>query len=156
MNIHLIAIGEKMPHWIEAGFEEYAKRLQQDLVLSLHEIPAGRRGKNADLTRIMHKEGEEMLARIPEHSHCIALDVKGKAWSTEQLAQNLQQWQQQDGSVSLLIGGPEGLAPSCLQRARQLWSLSPLTFPHPLVRVILAEQLYRAWSIIHNHPYHRG
>jgi len=156
MRIKLIAIGESMPNWVVTGFQEYAKRLQQDVVLSLHEIPASKRGKNADLARIIQKEGELMLAQIPNSSHCIALDVKGKVWSTEQLAQNLNNWQLQGNDVSLLIGGPEGLAPACLARANQTWSLSALTFPHPLVRVIVAEQLYRAWSIIHNHPYHRA
>lgn len=155
MRFRLIAIGDKMPAWIEAGFTEYAKRLQHTCPLILHDIPAGKRGKNADIARITEKEGQAMLACIPQGSHVIALDVKGKAWSTEQLATHLGQWQLNHTDVCLLIGGPEGLAPACHERATQLWSLSALTFPHPLVRVIVAEQLYRAWSILNHHPYHR-
>jgi 23S rRNA (pseudouridine1915-N3)-methyltransferase len=86
----------------------------------------------------------------------ITLDVKGKPWSTEQLSQQLDSWMMSGRDVSLLVGGPEGLSPACLQRAEQSWSLSPLTFPHPLVRIVVAEQLFRAWSILTNHPYHRG
>jgi 23S rRNA (pseudouridine1915-N3)-methyltransferase len=155
MRIRLIAVGEKMPQWVTTGYEEYAKRLQHGCTLSLHEISAGKRGKGADIKRLTDKEGEQMLALVPSNSHCIALDVKGKAWSTEQLTDQMKNWQQRGGDVSLLIGGPEGLAQSCYQRANQLWSLSPLTFPHPLVRVIVVEQIYRAWSLLHNHPYHR-
>jgi len=156
MKIRIVAIGEKMPEWVNEGFHEYAKRLQHGLILSLTEIPAGKRGKNADLDRIIQKEGELMLAQTPSQSHCVALDVKGKSWSTEDLAKQLQQWQLKGTEINLLIGGPEGLAQSCYQRANQFWSLSPLTFPHPLVRIILAEQLYRAWSLLNNHPYHRA
>ena len=97
-----------------------------------------------------------MLAAIPAGSIVIALDVLGKSWSTEQLASQLDQWLASGQDVALLVGGPEGLSPACLQRADLKWSLSALTFPHPLVRIILAEQLFRAWSILSNHPYHRG
>lgn len=155
MHINLIAIGTHMPAWVSAGYQEYAKRLTQDCRLNLIEIEAGKRGKNADIKRILHDEGERMLGALPKNNHIIALEVCGKQWDTPALAQQLQQWQMEGHDISLLIGGPEGLAESCQTKAKQKWSLSALTLPHPLVRVIVAEQLYRAWSLLKGHPYHR-
>lgn len=156
MNIHLIAVGEKMPGWVQDGFGEYAKRLPAECAVKLVEIAPGRRGKNADIARAMRDEGERMLAAIPKGARVIALEVGGRAWSTEQLADQLQGWLAGGQDIALLVGGPEGLAEECRARADQQWSLSPLTLPHPLVRVLLAEQLYRAWSILRGHPYHRA
>jgi 23S rRNA (pseudouridine1915-N3)-methyltransferase len=116
----------------------------------------GKRGKGADLQRAILKEGQQMLEAIGSGDKVIALDVLGKAWSTETLAEQLQNWQFEGNNISLLVGGPDGLAPDCLARADQKWSLSALTMPHPLVRILLAEQLYRAWTINNNHPYHRS
>lgn len=155
MQIHLIAVGSKMPEWVTEGFDEFSKRLPGECSLKLVEIPAGKRGKNADIVRLTREEGERTLAAIPKGSLVVALDVKGRPWSTEQLSQQLKGWLEGGRDVSLMIGGPEGLADSCRARADALWSLSPLTFPHPLVRIVVAEQLYRAWSILQNHPYHR-
>ena len=155
MYIRMIAVGTKMPRWVEQGIDEYVKRLPPELKFELREIPLGKRGKGADIQRAIHAEGQLMLAAIGQHDRVIALDVKGKPWSTEQLAVELQHWQREGDNISLLVGGPDGLAPDCLQRAQQRWSLSALTLPHPIVRVILAEQLYRAWTINTNHPYHR-
>lgn len=155
MRIYLIAIGQRMDTWVNQGYQEFAKRLPQECSLQLKEIPAGKRGKNADIARILQQEGERMLAAIPAGAHVIALDVEGKPWSTPQLAQQLQQWLQSGQDVALLVGGPEGLASQCYERAQQRWSLSALTLPHPLVRVVLAEQLYRAWTLTKGHPYHR-
>lgn len=155
MRLHLIAVGNRMPGWVEAGYAEYAKRLPADCALVLHEIPPGQRTKGADLERARREEGEKMLAALPKAAHVVALEVNGCAWGTEQLAQRLEQWRQQGRDVALLVGGPEGLADSCRQQADEQWSLSPLTLPHPLVRIVLAEQLYRAWSILQGHPYHR-
>ena len=155
MRINLIAVGTRMPAWVEAGVEEYRKRLPPELSLNIREIPLGKRGKNADIARAMAQEGDAMLAAVGARDRVVALEVKGKAWSTEQLAQQLAGWQMSGDDVALLVGGPDGLAPSCQARAIERWSLSPLTLPHPLVRVLLAEQLYRAWSINNNHPYHR-
>ena len=155
MRVRLIAVGTKMPAWVNQGYEEYSKRLNQDLTLELVEIAAGKRGKNADVERITHKEGEQMLAAVHPQDHIITLDVPGKRLSTDQLAQRLGQLLQGGQPVSILIGGPEGLAPQCKQKARESWSLSDLTLPHPLVRVLIAEQMYRAWSILKGHPYHR-
>ena len=156
MNIHLIAVGDKMPAWVNQAYAEYARRMPAACRLRLLEIPARHRGKNADIRRITRAEGDLMLAAIPKHSHIVTLEVEGRAWSTAQLSQQLDQWMSLGCDISLLVGGPEGLAPACLERARQRWSLSPLTLPHPLVRVIVAEQLYRAWSILNHHPYHRA
>ncbi len=145
-----------MPRWVQDGYQEYARRLPSECALKLHEISAKHRGKNADIARITRDEGQAMLNTIPKSSRVIALEVKGKNWSTEDLSSQLSNWMSEGRDVSLLVGGPEGLAPECRQRADQLWSLSPLTLPHPLVRVVVAEQLYRAWTILHNHPYHRS
>ena len=156
MRIHLVAVGTRMPSWVAEGYEEYARRMPPDLKLNLIEIPAGQRGKKMDAVTAKRVEGEKMLTSIPSGSQVIALDVQGKSWSTEQLAEQVSCWMQDGRDVALLVGGADGLAASCLARADQRWSLSALTFPHPLVRVMLAEQLYRASSILHNHPYHRG
>ncbi|MCB1663924.1 MAG: 23S rRNA (pseudouridine(1915)-N(3))-methyltransferase RlmH [Pseudomonadales bacterium] len=156
MRIKLIAVGGKMPDWVNSGFNEYAKRLPHELKLEVIEVPLGQRGKGADIQRAIAKESRQLLAAIEEKDQVVALDVKGSAWSTEQLAQKLSEWQMSGTNVALLVGGPDGLSPDCLQRAGQSWSLSKLTFPHPLVRVVVAEQLYRAWTLLNNHPYHRS
>lgn len=155
MRLQLVAVGTKMPAWVEQGYQEYARRFPPDMPLQLTEIAAGKRGKNADITRILHKEGEQMLATIPKGNRIVTLEVNGRPWTTEQLANELRKWQMDGRDVSLLVGGPEGLAPQCVAAAEQKWSLSALTLPHPLVRIVLAESLYRAWSLNHNHPYHR-
>ena len=155
MQIHLITVGTKMPSWVQQGYEEYAKRLPRECELILKEIPAGKRGKNSDVARIVKEEGERMLAAIPSGAHLVTLDLGGKLWSTQELAQSLARWQLNAQHVCLLVGGPEGLAEEVKQRARESWCLSNLTFPHPLVRIVAAEQIYRAWSILQNHPYHR-
>lgn len=156
MRIQLLAVGTKMPGWVDAGFEEYRKRLPADCELTLREIALARRGKGIDLARAIEKEGEAMLAPISSDTHVVALDVAGKPWSTEQLAQKFAFWQQHFRNVALLVGGPDGLAAAARARAAEAWSLSALTLPHPLVRIVIAEQLYRAWSINNNHPYHRA
>ncbi len=145
-----------MPQWVETGYSEYAKRMPAGMAVKMVEISPGHRGKNADIKRAMAKEGEQMLAAIPKGDTVVALEVTGKPWSTEQLADKLGGWRQEGNNLSLLIGGPDGLHPDCLSRAAAKWSLSNLTLPHPLVRVVLSEQLYRAWSILQNHPYHRA
>ncbi|NOQ64273.1 MAG: 23S rRNA (pseudouridine(1915)-N(3))-methyltransferase RlmH [Methyloprofundus sp.] len=155
MRIYFITVGQKMPSWVKQGYDEYAKRMPKECELVLKEVPAGKRGKNSDVKRIIRDEGERMLAAIPKNCHIVTLDVPGKAWSTPVLATAMQDWLVGGQDIALLVGGPEGLADSVKQIARQSWSLSKLTFPHPLVRIIVAEQLYRAWSIINNHPYHR-
>lgn len=155
MQIHLIAVGSRMPAWVEQGYSEYAKRLPAECLLRLQEIPAGKRGKNADIARLTRQEGEKMAAAIPKGARVVALEVRGKAWSTEQLAERMEAWMGDGRDVALLIGGPEGIEPSVSAAADERWSLSPLTLPHPLVRIVVAEQIYRAWSVIKGHPYHR-
>jgi|TARA_B110000977_G_scaffold161004_1_gene205698 23S rRNA (pseudouridine1915-N3)-methyltransferase len=155
MHIRLLAVGTKMPKWVEQGVDEYCKRLPPELKLEVKEIALGKRGKGADIRRAIASEGQQMQAAIGDRDRVVALDVKGKPWSTEQLAGNLRDWQLGGANISLLVGGPDGLAQECLDRADQHWSLSALTLPHPLVRIVLAEQLYRAWTINNNHPYHR-
>ncbi|HEX9802249.1 MAG TPA: 23S rRNA (pseudouridine(1915)-N(3))-methyltransferase RlmH [Gammaproteobacteria bacterium] len=155
MQLHLIAVGNRMPAWVEQGYQEYAKRLPPECALALHEIPAGKRGKNADIARLTRQEGEKMAAAIPKGARVVALEVGGRAWSTEQLSARLDSWMGEGRDVALLVGGPEGLEPGLSAAADERWSLSPLTLPHPLVRIVLAEQLYRAWSILKGHPYHR-
>jgi len=155
MKIKLLAVGTKMPTWVTQGYDEYARRMPSDMQLEIQELSLGFRGKGADLKRAIGKEGEQMLAAIPAQDQVIALDVLGTPWSTLQLAKQCGDWRMAGHNVTLLVGGPDGLAPACLARADQRWSLSPLTLPHPLVRVLLAEQIYRAWSVLNNHPYHK-
>nr|WP_227839867.1 MULTISPECIES: 23S rRNA (pseudouridine(1915)-N(3))-methyltransferase RlmH [Raoultella] len=152
--MQLVAVGTKMPDWVQTGFSEYLRRFPKDMPFELLEIPAGKRGKNADIKRILEKEGEMMLAAAGKN-RIVTLDIPGKPWDTPQVARELERWKQDGRDVSLLIGGPEGLSPACKAAAEQSWSLSTLTLPHPLVRVLVAESLYRAWSITTNHPYHR-
>jgi 23S rRNA (pseudouridine1915-N3)-methyltransferase len=156
LKIHLLAVGGRMPDWVVSGYREYAARLPRECALNLIEIPAGKRSPNADLTRILRIEGERLLAAIPSGSRIIALDERGTAWNTVELADQLTGWLQDGRDLSLLVGGPDGLAAPCRDCAEQRWSLSRLTFPHPLVRIVVAEQLYRAWSLLHHHPYHRA
>ena len=156
MKIHLLAVGQKMPAWVDDGYKEYAQRMPPEARLELKEITAGKRGKNADVARILQEEGLRLQTVIPKGAHIVALDVKGKSYSTEQLATRLSEWMQSGQDIALLIGGPEGLSAECRDMAHEHWSLSTLTFPHPLVRIIVAEQLYRAWSVLKNHPYHRA
>jgi 23S rRNA (pseudouridine1915-N3)-methyltransferase len=155
MQIDLIYVGKKTPRWVLDGFNEYVKRLPSNCTLNPIEIALCKRTKNADLKRLQQQEGEQMLAAIASNAHIIALDERGVHWDTMQLANQLAQWMQDHSRLALLVGGPEGLAPVCLQCAHQHWSLSSLTFPHTLVRIVIAEQVYRAWSILNNHPYHR-
>jgi 23S rRNA (pseudouridine1915-N3)-methyltransferase len=155
MRIQLVAVGTKMPTWVKQGFEEYAKRFSQDVTFRLNEVPASKRTKQADITRLLKKEGELVLAQIPDSDKVVTMEVEGKLWDSHQLSQQLKNWQEDRQNISILIGGADGLAQSCMQRSEHRWSLSPLTLPHYLVRILVAESLYRAWSIIKNHPYHR-
>ena len=156
MQILLVAVGKRMPQWVTEAYDEYARRMPRHCSLKLIEINAGKRGKNADLLRINKEEGDRLLQAIPDGSHVIALERTGREKSTEQLAASMEKWLQSGQDVVFLVGGPEGLSPSCIDRADECWSLSKMTLAHPLVRVVLAEQLYRGWSIIANLPYHRG
>jgi len=161
MNLRLIAAGTRMPEWVQQGYNEYAKRLTQDYRLELVEIPLGQRSANAgagDAIRAVEKEGERMQSAITAmgNPYVVALQVTGKALTTEQLAQFLQSRARDGRHLAFCIGGPDGIAPSVDSRADMRWSLSSLTLPHALVRVIVAEALYRAVSVVKQHPYHRA
>ncbi|MCK2183459.1 23S rRNA (pseudouridine(1915)-N(3))-methyltransferase RlmH [Halomonas getboli] len=155
MKVRLLAVGTRMPDWVTKGVEEYRKRLPRDFALEVEEIAPGARGKNADTRRAIAQESERLQARLKGDEHLVALEVGGKPWSTEQLAGQAEEWRLGGRDVVLLVGGPDGLDPAISARAHQRWSLSPLTLPHPLVRILLAEQLYRAWTLMVGHPYHR-
>jgi len=156
MQLLVAAIGQRMPNWVTEAWNEYARRMPPGLGLSLREISLSKRTKNADTKRLTTIESKALLDAMPARARIIALDVQGQAWSTEKLAAHLEQWMGEGRDVGFMIGGPEGIDADILKKADDRWSLGPLTLPHPLVRVVLAEQLYRAWTITQNHPYHRA
>jgi len=156
MKCRLIAAGTRLPEWVNSGFLEYQKRLRTPLVLELHEITVATRRPGENPQRAIAREGSDMLAAIGKDDYVVALEIAGKAMSTEQLSAWLAERLRDARPLSLLIGGPDGLAPQCRERADQSWSLSPLTLPHALVRVVVAEQIYRAMSLMAGHPYHRA
>lgn len=145
-----------MPAWVDAGYAEYARRLSGECSLNLVEIEPGHRGKGASPEPARREEGERLLKALPKGALAIALDERGDAWDTARLATELSGWLAGGREPALLVGGADGLTTECLERAERRWSLSALTFPHPLVRVILAEQIYRAWTLVKGHPYHRA
>jgi 23S rRNA (pseudouridine1915-N3)-methyltransferase len=155
MRIQLIAVGTRRPAWERDGFHSYAKRLPRECALTLVEIPVSKRSPATDLARLMEREGEHMLRAVAKSARVIALDERGEACDTRALSARLASWMRDGRDVALLIGGPDGLAPACLRAAESRWSLSPLTLPHGLARIVVAEQLYRAWSVLTGHPYHR-
>lgn len=156
MHIQLIAVGTRMPAWVEQGFQDYAKRLPRECRLGLAEIPAVKRGKAVAVSQAMEEEGRRLLDAAAKGARVVALDEKGRCHDTQGVARRLERWLLDGRDVALLLGGADGLSQACREAAEETWSLSPLTFPHPLVRVIVAEQLYRAWSLLNNHPYHRA
>jgi len=155
MRVRLIAAGKRQPGWINEGYEEYARRLKGTCRLDLLEIPLGQRSGASSGDKARDAEGERMLRAIPPRAHVVALAVDGRSWSTEELAARLERWMAAGAPVCLLVGGPDGLSAKVLDRAAERWSLSPLTLPHGLVRPVVAEALYRAWSLTQGHPYHR-
>ncbi len=155
MKIHLIATGHKMPGWVEQACEDYLRRLPAEIRFQSILLPLQKRGKNPDIARIVRDESRKLLDAVPDDSLLIVLDVKGRAVTTQKLSAMLSDWLADGEDITLVIGGPDGVSDELLQRARLRLSLSALTFPHTLVRVMLVEQIYRAWSILQNHPYHR-
>ena len=144
-----------MPDWVSQGFHEYARRLPRHFLLELVEVPAVPRTKSTDVTRARREEGSRLLNRLKGSSRVVALTEEGSPMSTRHLSTAVGEWMGAGRDASILVGGADGLSKECLDRADECWSLSSLTFPHALVRVIIAEQLFRAWSILSNHPYHR-
>lgn len=155
MRIHLIAVGHRAPPWVVQGYQSFAKRLPPECALSLVQIATAKRGKGVPVQRAVEREGERMRAAVPRGARVVALDERGAQWTTGQLAHRLEEWLAGGQDMALLVGGPDGLAPPCRDCAHETWSLSSLTLPHALVRIIVAEQLYRAWSLLRGHPYHR-
>jgi 23S rRNA (pseudouridine1915-N3)-methyltransferase len=155
MRLRILAIGQRMPPWVVSGWSEYARRFPRGFALDLKELPAVKRHRNADIESIRHREAEALLDAAPQSSLIIALDENGEQWSTRELSGQMEAWMQDGRDIAFLIGGPDGLSQGCLEQVGRRWSLSRLTLPHPLVRIVLAEQLYRAWSLTQNHPYHR-
>lgn len=145
-----------MPAWVEAGYQDYAGRLRGDLNLQLKEIPLQKRSDKNQIAAARQKEDEQILQQLQAADYVVILDVLGKNYSSEGLAERLQIWQQNARHLAMVIGGPEGISEAVKSKAQESWSLGKLTLPHPLVRIVVAEALYRAWSINHNHPYHRA
>jgi 23S rRNA (pseudouridine1915-N3)-methyltransferase len=156
MRLQLLAIGQRMPGWVETGFAEYAGRLPRDMALTLLALPNPARSRAMDVSTLRRVEGQALLAAIPDQALVVAMDEGGQVVDTSELARRLANWQQSGRDVTLVIGGAAGLEDTVRKRADWVWSLSPLTFPHMLVRVLVAEQIYRAWSLLNNHPYHRA
>jgi 23S rRNA (pseudouridine1915-N3)-methyltransferase len=156
VKCRLIAAGTRLPEWVNTGFEEYRKRLRTPLVLALHEISVATRSAGENPQRAVQREGADMMAAIGKDDYVVALEITGRPMSTEQLSAWLAERLRDGRPLALMIGGPDGIAPSVLERANQRWSLSPLTLPHALARVVVAEQLYRAMSLLAGHPYHRA
>jgi 23S rRNA (pseudouridine1915-N3)-methyltransferase len=158
VRLVLVAASNRQPGWVGEGFAEYARRFRGGHSLELTEVPLGRRGAKAKTPAgsAVESEGERMLAAVPAGARVVALDEHGAAWSTYDLAARFAAWQRLGAPVCFLIGGPDGLSARCVARAEERWSLSRLTLPHGLVRIVAAEALYRAWSLLEHHPYHRA
>ena len=159
MKLHVVAVGHRMPAWVSAGYEEYARRFPRDLPLMLHEIKPEPRGSGpaseALTARMTKAEAARIQAAVPDGAVVVALDERGRTLSTHELAQRLAGWMQTGRDVAFVIGGADGLDPQIKQSAQLMLALSAMTLPHQLARILLAEQLYRANSLLHNHPYHR-
>ena len=156
LRLSLITASNRQPDWVDQGADDFAKRLRGRCALEIKTVPLARRTPSTPIERAIADEGDRMLAALPTGAHVVALLEAGKPWSTKELAAKLETWMQRGDPVAFLVGGPDGLSPACVARAAERWSLSNLTLPHGLVRVIAAEALYRAWSLLENHPYHRA
>ncbi|AJW98178.1 MULTISPECIES: 23S rRNA (pseudouridine(1915)-N(3))-methyltransferase RlmH [Burkholderia] len=156
MKLHIVAVGHKMPGWVADGFDEYARRMPPELRIELRELKPELRSGGRGAESVMAAERVRIEAALPKGARLVALDERGRDWTSMQLAQALPGWQQDGRDVAFVIGGADGLDPELKARADLLLRISSLTLPHGMVRVLLAEQLYRAWSITQNHPYHRA
>ncbi|MEX3556349.1 MAG: 23S rRNA (pseudouridine(1915)-N(3))-methyltransferase RlmH [Burkholderia gladioli] len=156
MKLHIVAVGHKMPGWVADGFDEYAKRMPPELRIELRELKPELRSGGRGAESVMAAERVRIEAALSKGARLVALDERGRDWTSMQLAQALPGWQQDGRDVAFVIGGADGLDPELKARADLLLRISSLTLPHGMVRVLLAEQLYRAWSTTQNHPYHRA
>jgi 23S rRNA (pseudouridine1915-N3)-methyltransferase len=155
MRVRLIAVGTRLPAWVDAGFADYQRRLRGADALELVEVPLARRTGSGGAARALEAEAERILARLEPREFVVALEERGQMFSTLQLRDWLAGRRRSGAPLAFIIGGPDGLAPAALARSQLRWSLAPLTFPHGLVRVLLAEQIYRASTLLAGHPYHR-
>jgi 23S rRNA (pseudouridine1915-N3)-methyltransferase len=156
LKLLIVAASNRQPAWIEDGYADYAKRLRGRCTLDLKAVPLAARSASASAERAVAAESARLLAAIPAGAHVVALREQGSPWSTADLAAKLESWMRTGAPVCFLIGGPDGLGADCVARANEHWSLSRLTLPHGLVKVMAAEALYRAWSVLERHPYHRA
>lgn len=156
MKIQVLAVGTRMPGWVQEAWKDYARRLPQDCALDLTEIRPEPRTSGKSVAQLMQAEAQRLQSAIPAHAWCVVLDEHGRDISTIDLARHLETWRGAGHNVAVLVGGPDGLDAQIKQQANQTLRLSSLTLPHPLVRVLLAEQIYRAWAILAGHPYHRA
>ena len=156
MKIYVIAVGANMPDWVNVAWDDYAKRLPPEWTIALKEIKPEPRTTGKTVAQMMVAEAKRLEAAIPADALRVALDERGKDLSTQQFSETLQAWQHASQPIAILIGGPDGLDPILKASCAQLLRLSSMTMPHPLVRVVLIEQIYRGWSILVNHPYHRA
>lgn len=155
LKLTIVVSGTKMPSWVISACQDYEKRLSEYVSLKIIEIPLAKRPKQTDIARLMEKEAQLILSAIPSSAHLITLEITGRSYSSENLALHLEKLQGLSSHICFVIGGPEGLHSLVRNKADERWSLSALTLPHPLARIIVLESLYRAFSIIHNHPYHK-
>lgn len=155
MRAVIVSIAARVPAWVQAGFDDYAQRLGPQLSLRCIDLPLAHRGRSGPGPRGLDEEGERLLAAAGKNARRIALDRRGSMWSSEELARQLALWRRDGRELCFLVGGPDGLAPLCRERAESCWSLGALTLPHALIRILIAEQLYRAHCILAGHPYHR-
>ena len=155
MKFHIIAIESKRPLWVKSAFENYQQRFDQSIQVKWSGVKSNKNSKSLDKEKLINEEGAKLLNSVNENSIIVSLNKEGIGWSTLKLKQKFDQWVASSKEVSFLIGGPEGLSNKCLDSSHEIWSLSPLTFPHSIVPVIIIEQLYRVWTIEKNHPYHR-
>ena len=156
MKLLIIAVGDRVPEWVTEGCKEYAGRFRKPWALTLKEVPAERRSQNSDIYKLVRLEGNRLLAAVPNGWRIVAFDQRGSQHDTDMLAQNLSQWTDDAEKIAFLIGGPDGLSPDVLERANDVWSLSQLTLAHSIARLVIFEQFYRAFSILHGMPYHRN
>lgn len=155
MKFNIIAVGQKMPHWVNEAFSDYQHRMPRDKQILLHEVAVAPRKNNKDIQKLQDIEWQSQQKYLPAQGIVIALDEKGKQWATQQWSEQLEYWMLETSHVSFLLGGPDGLSQQAKQQANQIISLGKMTMPHGLARVVLVEQLYRAYTLYQKHPYHR-